>query len=80
MVFVASHLRQRRYLTPHFLLLLPAPPQIILIISSFSSARHHLPHPHQQLLVDQPSSWHGSWPFRNVTCCIYTLMWQFRIQ
>jgi hypothetical protein len=80
MIFAASHLQRRHCLTLHSLLPLPAPPHIPLIIIFSLSARHHSPHPHQQLLADRPSGSHGSWPFQNVRNCIYILKWQFRIQ
>jgi hypothetical protein len=81
MIFAAGHFQQRHCLTPHSLPpLLLAPPLIPLITSFSLSARHHWPHPHQQLLTGQLSGSHGSWPFRSVTYCIYILKWQFRNQ
>lgn len=80
MVFAASHLQQRHYLTLHSLLPPPLdPPRFLILISSSSNVHRHLQRPRQQLLVGQPSSWHGSWPFRTLKNCIYILNWQFRI-
>jgi hypothetical protein len=81
MIFAASHLQRLHCLTLHSLPPpLPAPPHIPLITFFSSNAHHHSPHPHQQLLVGRPSGLHGSWPFRNVSYCIYILIWQFRNQ